>query len=206
MGGTSTDVCLVDARRGGLHISTSQWCRAFRSAFRCSTFIRPARGAGRWRALTRAACCAWGRSRQDPIPGPICFGRGEQAHGDGREPDAGRLDPERFLGGAVQLDRRADARIHGKGEGPLATVEDFAAGILRVVETSMEKAIRVISVERGYDPRDFTLVAFGGGGPLHACSLARALRVPRVLIPALPGAFRRWAFCWPIRCGNIRAR
>jgi N-methylhydantoinase A len=52
----------------------------------------------------------------------------------------------------------------------------------------MDKAIRVISVEQGYDPRDFTLVAFGGGGPLHACSLARALRIPTVLIPAMPGA------------------
>jgi N-methylhydantoinase A len=73
-------------------------------------------------------------------------------------------------------------------KGELDTVEDFAAGIVRVVETQMEKAIRVISVERGHDPRDFTLVAFGGGGPLHACSLARALRIPRVLIPAMPGA------------------
>jgi N-methylhydantoinase A len=72
--------------------------------------------------------------------------------------------------------------------GGLETVEEFAAGIVRVVETQMEKAIRVISVERGHDPRDFTLVAFGGGGPLHACSLARALRIPRVLVPALPGA------------------
>jgi N-methylhydantoinase A len=75
-----------------------------------------------------------------------------------------------------------------KAKGSISTVEDFAAGILRVIETSMAKAIRVISVERGYDPRDFTLVAFGGGGPVHACSLARTLRVPRVLVPALPGA------------------
>ena len=75
-----------------------------------------------------------------------------------------------------------------KARGSIASVEEFAAGILRLVETSMEKAIRVISVERGYDPRDFTLVAFGGGGPLHACSLAHALRIPRVLVPALPGA------------------
>jgi N-methylhydantoinase A len=67
-------------------------------------------------------------------------------------------------------------------------VEKFADGILRVVESEMEKAIRVISVERGHDPRRFTLVAFGGGGPLHACSLARALRIPTVLIPAMPGA------------------
>src|SRR5208337_1988492 len=73
-------------------------------------------------------------------------------------------------------------------KGSISTVEEFAVGILRVVETQMEKAIRVISVERGHDPREFTLVAFGGGGPLHACSLARALRIPRVLAPAMPGA------------------
>jgi N-methylhydantoinase A len=99
----------------------------------------------------------------------------------------GRLDPESFLGGGVRLDRERTAQIMREQMGPLATVEEFAAGILRVVETQMEKAIRVISVERGHDPRQFTLVAFGGGGPLHACSLARALRIPRVLIPAMPG-------------------
>jgi N-methylhydantoinase A len=68
------------------------------------------------------------------------------------------------------------------------TVEQYAAGIVRLAETAMEKAIRMISIERGYDPREFTLVAFGGAGPLHACSLARALRIPRVLVPAMPGA------------------
>jgi N-methylhydantoinase A len=73
-------------------------------------------------------------------------------------------------------------------KGPLKTAEEFAKGILRVVESEMEKAIRVISIDRGFDPREFTLVAFGGGGPLHACSLARALRIPNVLIPAAPGA------------------
>jgi N-methylhydantoinase A len=73
-------------------------------------------------------------------------------------------------------------------KGSLASVEEFAAGILRVVETQVEKAIRVISIERGHDPRQYTLVAFGGGGPLHACSLARALHIPNVLVPAMPGA------------------
>jgi N-methylhydantoinase A len=100
----------------------------------------------------------------------------------------GRLDTASFLGGGMQLDGARTARIMREQKGALATVEEFAAGILRVVETEMEKAIRVISVERGHDPRDFTLVAFGGGGPLHACSLARALRIPRVLVPAMPGA------------------
>jgi N-methylhydantoinase A len=98
------------------------------------------------------------------------------------------LDTERFLGGTVKLDHERMMLWMEKTKNSIATVEDFAAGILQVIETSMAKAIRVISVERGYDPRDFTLVAFGGGGPLHACSLAYALRVPRVLVPALPGA------------------
>ena len=100
----------------------------------------------------------------------------------------GRLDSESFLGGAVRLDRERARAYMEKARGTIGSVEEFAAGILRLVEISMEKAIRVISVERGYDPRDFTLVAFGGGGPLHACSLAHALRIPRVLVPALPGA------------------
>src|SRR5437879_7701514 len=68
------------------------------------------------------------------------------------------------------------------------SIEEFAAGIVRVAEAEMEKAIRLISVERGHDPREFTLVCFGGAGPLHACSLARALGIPRVLVPAMPGA------------------
>ncbi|HEV2688781.1 MAG TPA: hydantoinase/oxoprolinase family protein, partial [Bryobacteraceae bacterium] len=67
------------------------------------------------------------------------------------------------------------------------TLEQFAAGVIRVVNATMEKAIRVVSIERGYDPREFTLVAFGGAGGLHACDLAEALGIPRVVIPALPG-------------------
>jgi N-methylhydantoinase A len=100
----------------------------------------------------------------------------------------GRLDSGTFLDGDVPLVWERTAQIMRLQKGSLRTVEEFAAGILRVVETQMEKAIRVISVERGHDPRNFVLVAFGGGGPLHACSLARALRIPTVLVPAMPGA------------------
>jgi N-methylhydantoinase A len=70
----------------------------------------------------------------------------------------------------------------------IPSVEEFAAGIIQLAEAEMEKAIRLISVERGHDPREFTLVAFGGAGPSHACSLARTLGIPRVLVPAMPGA------------------
>jgi N-methylhydantoinase A len=122
------------------------------------------------------------------LPGPICFGRGESPTVTDANLILGRLDTESFLGGAVKLDLDRTRHYMDEAKGPLATVEEFAAGILRVIETEMAKAIRVISIERGFDPRDFTLVAFGGGGPVHACALARALRVPRVLVPALPGA------------------
>ncbi len=69
-----------------------------------------------------------------------------------------------------------------------STLEKFAAGVIRVVNATMEKAIRVVSIERGRDPRHFALVAFGGAGGLHACALAEALSIPHVIVPALPGA------------------
>ena len=125
-------------------------------------------------------------------PGPICFGRGDDHGTRATVTDAnlllGRLDAESFLGGSVPLHRDRAEKLMREQKGVLASVEDFCAGILRVVETEMDKAIRVISVEQGFDPRDFTLVAFGGGGPVHACALARALRIPTVLVPAMPGA------------------
>ena len=68
------------------------------------------------------------------------------------------------------------------------TLEEFAAGVIRVVNATMEKAIRVVSIERGRDPRQFALVAFGGAGGLHACALAEALSIPHVIVPAFPGA------------------
>jgi N-methylhydantoinase A len=121
-------------------------------------------------------------------PGPICFGHGTRPTVTDANLLLGRLDAETFLGGGVRLDRERTEKLMGEQKGPLTTAVEFAAGIVRVVETEMEKAIRVISIERGHDPREFALVAFGGGGPLHACSLARALRIPKVLIPAAPGA------------------
>jgi N-methylhydantoinase A len=121
-------------------------------------------------------------------PGPICYGRGEEPTVTDANLILGRLDAELSLAGTVRLDeRRVQSQFEAK-RGKLSSVEEFAAGIVRVSEAEMEKAIRLISVERGHDPREFTLVAFGGAGPLHACSLARALNIPGVLVPAMPGA------------------
>src|SRR6202011_4730853 len=99
--------------------------------------------------------------------------------------------PQLFLGGGFALDLERTRRLvieWLRRHGTKLTPEQFAAGIVRVVSATMEKAIRVVSIERGYDPREFTLVAFGGAGGLHACELAEALAIPRVMIPARPGA------------------
>jgi N-methylhydantoinase A len=126
-------------------------------------------------------------------PAPICYGRGTQPTVTDANLILGRLQPHRFLGGDFTLDlerTRAITRewLELKKSKSKLTLEAFAAGMIRVVNATMEKAIRVVSIERGHDPRDFTLVAFGGAGGLHACELAAELGIRRVIVPALPGA------------------
>jgi len=188
MGGTSTDVCLVDVDAGGLHISNESVVSGIPIGVPMLDIHTAGAGGGSIARFDAGGMLRVGPESAGSMPGPICFGQGEQPTVTDANLALGRLDTDRFLGGSVKLDRDRMMLWMNKAKGSIATVEDFAAGILRVIETSMAKAIRVISVERGYDPRDFTLVAFGGGGPVHACSLARTLRVPRVLVPALPGA------------------
>lgn len=188
MGGTSTDVCLVDSDAGGLHISNESIISGVPIGVPMLDIHTAGAGGGSIARFDVGGMLRVGPESAGSMPGPICFGRGELPTVTDANLALGRLDTERFLGGAVHLDEPRMRCWMNKNKGKIATVEEFAAGILQVIETSMAKAIRVVSVERGYDPRDFTLVAFGGGGPLHACSVAHALRVPRVLIPVLPGA------------------
>src|SRR5437867_1043002 len=123
-------------------------------------------------------------------PGPVCYGRG------GSVPtvtDAnvvlGYINPEYFAGGSIRLEPAAAARaVETKVARPLGlALEDAAWGIHAIVNTNMELATRVVSIERGRDPRDLTLVAFGGSGPVHGCRLAQALSIPRVILPAAAG-------------------
>jgi N-methylhydantoinase A len=107
----------------------------------------------------------------------------------------GRLDPDHFLGGEFRLDRRAAERGFGdffrryQRKIGYKTPPQLAADIVAVSNGTMEKALRVISVERGHDSRDFALICFGGGGGLHAADLARSLQLPKVVVPRNPGAF-----------------
>jgi N-methylhydantoinase A len=188
MGGTSTDVCLVDAQRGGPQLSTESSISGLPIGIPMLDIHTAGAGGGSLARFDAGGLLRVGPESAGASPGPICFGRGTQPTVTDANLVLGRLDSDSFLGGAVKLDLNRTREFMEAAKGPLADAQEFAAGILRVIETSMEKAIRVISIERGYDPRDFTLAAFGGGGPLHACSLARALRIPRVLVPAMPGA------------------
>jgi N-methylhydantoinase A len=122
-------------------------------------------------------------------PGPACYGHG------GREPtisDAhavlGRLDPHRFLGGRMTLDRQAAVDVVQRlaDELGLGLVET-AEGILTIANANMARAIRSRTIEKGHDPREFSLVAFGGAGPLHAAEVADSLDIPEVLVPPYPG-------------------
>ena len=125
-------------------------------------------------------------------PGPVCYGRG------GAEPtvtDAnvvlGRLNPAYFLGGEIGLDvDGARARDRGALRAPLGlSVTEAANGIVEIANAAMVNALHLISVQRGYDPRDFVLVGFGGAGPVHANALAREAEMPTLLIPPSPGIF-----------------
>ena len=188
MGGTSTDVALVDreirpSRRGeiaGMPLGVPML-----------DIHSVGAGGGSIARFDRAGALRVGPESAGADPGPICYGRGTQPTVTDANLILGRLPPRRFLGGAFPLDLERARRVSGewlKATGSGLRLEQFALGVVRVVNAAMEKAIHVVSIERGSDPRDFTLVAFGGAGGLHACELAQALGIPRVLVPALPGA------------------
>jgi N-methylhydantoinase A len=188
MGGTSTDVFLSDAATGGAQRTRETTVAGVPVSVPMLDIHTAGAGGGSIARFDSGGMLRVGPESAGADPGPICFGRGTQPTVTDANLLLGRLDPQTFLNGSVSLDRHRAEQAMSDQKGALTTAEQFAAGILRVVETQMEKAIRVISIERGHDPRQFTLVAFGGGGPLHACSLAQALRIPTVLVPSMPGA------------------
>ncbi len=197
MGGTSTDVALCPGA-----IPTTAESQIGELPLRLPVIDIHTVGAGggsiAW--LDGGGALHVGPQSAGAQPGPVCYGRG------GTQPtvtDAnlvlGRLDPAAFLGGRgdVQLDlAAARAALHALAgalgiAGPHAA-EQAALGVLRVADATMERALRRVSVERGHDPRTFTLLAFGGAGPLHVCSLAQALGVSHVLAPPFPGVLSAW--------------
>lgn len=197
MGGTSTDVSLID---GALRTTRETTLAGLPVAVPVLDVHSVGAGGGSLARLDAGGALRVGPESAGAMPGPVCYGRG------GTRPtvtDAhlilGRLDTEHFLGGTFRLDYEAagaaferflteQARRFPRRLLPRTAV-DLARGIVAVANATMERALRVISVERGRDPRDFSLICYGGAGGLHAADLARALDLKQVIVPRNPGAF-----------------
>lgn len=189
MGGTSTDVALLDATREP-PVTTEGQVSGLPVSVPMLDIHTAGAGGGSLAWVDAAGALQVGPQSAGADPGPACYGRGELATVTDANLALGRLHPDHFLGGAMRLDeQRARAALDSVCPGGKFTgAEALAEGIVRVANARMESALRQVSVERGYNPRSFTLVAFGGAGPLHACALASALGIRKVLIPAAPGA------------------
>ena len=188
MGGTSTDVALVD---GEAKPSNEAEIAGLPVRVPMLDIHTVGAGGGSLARFDAGGALRVGPESAGADPGPICYGRGLQPTVTDANLLLGRLPPDKFLGGSFVLDLERTRSLTAewlKQQGSRLSLERFAEGVVRVVNANMERALRVVSVERGYDPRDFVLVAFGGAGGLHACDLAHALGIPRVIIPAVPGA------------------
>lgn len=186
MGGTSTDVSLMD---GALPLTMQSSIAGYPVKVPMIDIHTVGAGGGSMASLDPGGSLAVGPESAGAAPGPICYGKGGTVV---TVTDAnlylGRIVPEYFLGGAMSLDESTARRAV---EALAATLSldpiELAEGILAVANTNMERAIRVISVEKGYDPREFTLLSFGGAGGMHCAELARLLGMPRIFIPQNPG-------------------
>jgi N-methylhydantoinase A len=188
MGGTSTDVALIDHEA---QASSQSEIAGLPVGVPMLDIHTVGAGGGSVARFDIAGALRVGPESAGADPGPICYGHGTLPTVTDANLLLGRLQPHRFLGGDFQLDLDRTRRIVAdwlKQQKSSLSLEQFAAGMIRVVNATMEKAIRVVSIERGHDPRRFALVAFGGAGGLHACELAQVLSIPRVIVPAMPGA------------------
>jgi len=188
MGGTSTDVALLD---GAPRPNNEAEVAGLPVRVPMLDIHTVGAGGGSLARFDAGGALRVGPESAGADPGPICYGRGLQPTVTDANLLLGRLPPDKFLGGTFTLDRERTRAITAewlKRQGSRLSLEQFAEGVIRVVNAGMERALRLVSVERGHDPREFTLVAFGGAGGLHACALARNLGIPRVVVPTRPGA------------------
>lgn len=185
MGGTSTDVSLID---GKLRLTTEGAIDRFPVKVPMIEIHTVGAGGGSIAYIDEGGALRVGPRSAGADPGPICYGKGREITVTDANLFLRRLIPEYFLGGRMRLKvERLEAYFKHMASNLKLSELELSEGIISVVNSSMERAIRVISVERGHDPREFVLVAFGGAGGMHAAYLARLLSIPRVLIPENPG-------------------
>ncbi|MCW9024630.1 MAG: hydantoinase/oxoprolinase family protein [Gammaproteobacteria bacterium] len=186
MGGTSTDVAMID---GELQLTNEGEIGGYPVAVPMVDMHTIGAGGGSIASLDAGGMLQVGPESAGATPGPACYGQG------GTKPtvtDAnlilGRLRAEAFLGGGMKLDEEAARQALASLAEPMhMSVEEIAAGIIRIADEHMAHALRVMSVQRGIDPRDLTLVSFGGAGGLHVCSLAESMGMNKALVPIHAG-------------------
>jgi N-methylhydantoinase A len=186
MGGTSTDVALID---GQVNLTAEGRIGPYPVAVPMVDMHTIGAGGGSIARLDEGGVLAVGPESAGADPGPACYGRGfDLATVSDANLVLGRLRPAAFLGGDMQLDVEAARRAIGRLASAMGVSSDDAAlGVIEVANEHMAQALRVISVQKGIDPADFTLVAFGGAGGLHVCALAEALGIRRALVPVHAG-------------------
>jgi N-methylhydantoinase A/oxoprolinase/acetone carboxylase beta subunit len=189
VGGTSADIGIAIDGRFAEATARDTWIGGFPVMAPMIDIHTIGAGGGSIAYIDEGGAFRVGPRSAGARPGPAAYGYG------GEEPtvtDAnlvlGRLDPDNFLGGAMWLDGEASRRVIGRLADRLSlSLEAAAEGILTIVNANMANAISSRTVQKGLDPRDFVLVAFGGAGPLHGAEVARALGIPEVIVPAYPG-------------------
>ena len=193
MGGTSTDVALCDPQ--GMRMTNEATVAGLPVAVNMMDIHTVGAGGGSIARVDAGGSLRVGPESAGADPGPACYGRGLLPTVTDANLLLGRFGGCGLLGGEFKLDEaRAREALSvlahqlSKAAKRRVSVTEGALGVVRVVNTNMERALRVISVERGYDPREFALMPFGGAGGLHAVELARALRLPRVIAPGSAGA------------------
>ncbi len=183
MGGTSTDVSLIDGKPQITTEAVVSGCPIHIPLLDIHTI---GAGGGSIGQVDAGGALRVGPESAGADPGPACYGRGDLPTVTDANLVLGRLSAELFLGGQMPLDvSRAHGVLAKLGNELNLNTEQAALGVVAVANAHMERALRVISVERGHDPRRFTLLSFGGAGGLHAADLARGLGIPRVLVPPL---------------------
>lgn len=191
MGGTSTDVCLCPGRILTTRESTIDHHPVAVQMIAIHT-VGAGGGSKAW--VDSGGLLRVGPQSAGADPGPVCYGKGEEVTVTDANIFLGRLDPDFFLGGEVKLSpekiqpalERLAARLT-QTTGRAWSLSEVAEGMIQIANAHMEGALRLISLQKGYDTREFTLVTFGGAGGLHACDLARSLLIPRILVPENPG-------------------
>ena len=193
MGGTSTDVALCD--RDGMRRTNEASVAGVPVAVPMMDIHTVGAGGGSIARVDEGGSLRVGPESAGAQPGPACYGRSLLPTVTDAHVVLGHFPGAALLGGEFKLDESRSRRALGHlasemsaAAGRRVSMIEAARGLIDVVNTNMERALRHVSVERGNDPRGFVLVPFGGAGGLHAVALARALRIPRILVPASPGA------------------